>query len=290
MPDNTGEKCRSAASSVPAMLVAWTLAAGCGFATFAFDLPAWAVMWLYSAGIFFAIKALSLHVGPLPGPPRAVLAYVLGWPGLNPVRFLRIRPPGEVSKLIRNGALNLLFGVALLWFVTPLCMARPGIAAWAGMTGIVFVLHLGWFHLVTAFWQRAGRDVEPLMLCPLAAASLSDFWSRRWNSAFRDAAHQLIFRPVAARHGASIAVWLVFLVSGVLHELVMSLPARAGFGGPTLYFLVQAAGLHLARRFPMLDGRVWAFAILLGPVGLLLHPPFVNRVMLPFLQITGALP
>lgn len=290
MPDTTVIKCASANALVGVLFAAWSLAIGCALVAFTSQVPPWGGMWLLSAGIFFAIKATILHVAQVPGPPRALLAFIFGWPGLNPARFLREYRSGGSNKLIRNGILNLLFGVALLWLVTPQCVTHPEIAAWTGMSGIVFVLHFGWFHLITAFWRRMGRDVEPLMHCPLAAASLADFWGRRWNTAFRDAARQLVFRPLAARRNAKTALWLVFLVSGLLHELVISLQAHGGYGGPTLYFLLQASGLHLARHYPAIDGRVWAFAILLTPLGLLLHPPFVHRVMLPFLQSIGALP
>ena len=128
------------------------------------------------------------------------------------------------------------------------------------------------------------------MRCPVAAASLTDFWSRRWNLAFRDVSHALVFRPVSARWGASTAAWTVFGLSGLAHETVISVPAGAGYGGPTIYFLLQSLGIGLARRFQSLSGRLWTWIVLIAPLGLLFHPPFVHRVMIPFFKTIGALP
>src|ERR1022692_4792814 len=68
-------------------------------------------------------------------------------------------------------------------------------------------------------------------------ASIAEFWGRRWNSAFRDLAHPFVFVPAARRWGLVVALWVSFAVSGFAHELVISVPAGAGFGLPTAYFL-----------------------------------------------------
>jgi hypothetical protein len=89
----------------------------------------------------------------------------------------------------------------------------------------------------------------------------------------------------------------VFLVSGLLHETVISLPARGGWGGPTLYFLLQAAGvgfersatgkhLHLGRAA---IGRVWTFLVAVAPLPLLFHAPFVRNVIVPFYRALSAI-
>ena len=54
---------------------------------------------------------------------------------------------------------------------------------------LVLVLHFGSFHLLSCGWRFAGVQARPLMDRPLASASVSEFWGRRWNTAFRDLTH-----------------------------------------------------------------------------------------------------
>jgi alginate O-acetyltransferase complex protein AlgI len=88
-----------------------------------------------------------------------------------------------------------------------------------------------------------------------------------------------------------------FVVSGLVHELVISLPAGGGYGLPTTYFLIQWLGVVLERspwgkRLGLRRGFVgwlFAFVIVAGPMAILFHPPFVTGVMVPFLHSIGAL-
>jgi Membrane bound O-acyl transferase family len=134
------------------------------------------------------------------------------------------------------------------------------------------------------------------MQAPIFATSLVEFWSTRWNTAFSDLAHDLAFRPLARRFGVTSATLGVFLISGILHDLVISLPARAGYGLPTAYFLFQGLAV-LAERSTIGRARGlgkgfrgWLFTLVCagGPAFWLFHPPFVTNVILPMLRAIGA--
>jgi hypothetical protein len=165
------------------------------------------------------------------------------------------------------------------------------------MSGLVLLLHFGTFHIVALLWQSLGVDAEPIMSSPLRSTSLGEFWGKRWNLGFRQLAHELIFRPLHRRLGPDAAGLLVFLVSGLIHDLVISLPARGGYGLPTLYFLLQGVGVtvehsRLGRRIGLGYGvRGWFFMMvfLTVPAFWLFHPWFVLRVILPFMRAIHAI-
>ena len=249
--------------------------------------PRWAAMWLLAVAVFVGCKWLTWRRTPT-GSAARQLGYLVAWPGLDAVAFLgprRAPPPSAGEWAFAAGKLGL--GVALVFAAGWVPADRPYLVGWVSMAGIVFVLHFGLFHLLSCGWRRAGVVAKPLMHGPAAATSLSDFWGRRWNTAFRDLTHRFLFRPLTPRVGGRGAVLVGFLVSGLVHDAVISWPAGGGYGGPTLFFLVQAAGLLVERAVPGLRGRLFTAVVVLAPAPLLFHRPFVVGVVVPFLHALG---
>src|SRR6185436_4806464 len=194
-------------------------------------------------------------------------------------------------------ALKTLLGIALIWVAVRL--AQPVsvlLAGWVGMTGLMFVLHFGTFHLLSLGWRTLGVDARPVMQSPLRSTSLAEFWGRRWNTAFHELATRFTFRPLRPAAGPVGATLLAFLASGLIHELVISLPAGGGYGLPTGYFLLQGLGVVGERSGPGRwlglgrGWRGWVFTTLMtaGPAFWLFPPPFVHNVILPMLGVIGA--
>jgi alginate O-acetyltransferase complex protein AlgI len=123
-----------------------------------------------------------------------------------------------------------------------------------------------------------------------------EFWGTRWNAAFHELAFRFVYRPFRRIANQPVAVLGAFVLSGLIHDLVISLPARGGYGLPTLYFVIQGCGLvlersNLAQRLGLgrgLPGRLFALVFIVGPVFWLFHPPFVRNVILPMLKALGA--
>jgi hypothetical protein len=165
------------------------------------------------------------------------------------------------------------------------------------MLGAILLLHFGSFHILALFWRARGIYASTIMANPLHAPSLSEFWGKRWNLGFRDLAHDCIFRPANKCVSAGVASLLVFGVSGVIHDLVISFPAHGGYGLPTSYFLLQGLGVRMERsRFGKrlgiaegMRGRLFLTLIVGAPVFWLFHPPFVMRVIIPFMHAIHAL-
>jgi hypothetical protein len=253
--------------------------------------PPWIVMWVLATGIFAVCKVVTWRAGYRSAHLWRHAAYFVAWPGLDARAFLgssHAKAPRAGEWLFAVAKLGL--GAGLLWIVGPrvpgeLAMLR----GWLGMAGIVFVLHFGIFHLLSCVWRAVGVEAKPLMNWPVAASSLADFWGRRWNTAFRDLTFHLLFRPLTRSLGAKAGLAAGFLFSGVLHDLVISVPAGGGYGWPTLYFTIQGIGLLVERGLKLrgMANRVFAAALLLVPAAALFHRPFLETVVLPFLDAIG---
>lgn len=268
---------------------------------FLIEWPRWAQMWALAFTLYFACKWLTWQQAAV----RDVAlwrhpAYLLAWPGMDAASFLEgaRSEPSRCRAIEWSAALGkLTLGIVLLFGVARLFSQQPYLAGWIGGAGIVLILHFGLFHLLSCSWQRLGIDTRPLMQRPLASRSLGDFWGRRWNTAFRDLTHRFVFRPFASRFGTHWGVLASFLVSGMIHDLVISVPARGGYGGPTVYFAIQGAGVLIERSDfgrliglqSGLAGRGFAAVVLLAPAALLFHRPFIVGVIVPFMRALGAL-
>src|SRR5437762_6505606 len=278
----------------------------------------WQFMWLMAGAIFLGCKWLTfwsarrqiVHVRV-----GRALAYLLLWPGMDAEKFLR-RLACEVHKTREQAMVSgaseelsgnvpdragrmpalpflsaigkTLLGVVLLFGVARF-LDQALLAGWIGMIGIILILHFGLFHLLAIGWRAAGLDAKPIMKAPLRSKSVSEFWGRRWNDAFNRLALDFVFRPLARRQGIRIATLAAFLVSGLVHELVISLPARGGYGLPTAYFLLQGTGILTERALPQIRGQIFTIVITAVPAFWLFHPPFVRNVILPFMKAIGPL-
>ena len=270
-------------------------------------MPAWVFMWTLSFAIFLGLKWQTWwqarnHV---PHSAGRSLAYLAAWPGMDAETFLDSRKavPTPQFKEWLWAAAKTFFGILLLWGIarrvpeTHALVRGSLVQGWIGLFGLIFLLHFGSFHLIALFWQARGVAAQPIMSKPIVSRTLSEFWGKRWNLGFRQLAYDLIFRPLHKRVGVAAASLLVFLASGVIHDLVISLPARGGYGLPTGYFILQGLGVTLERSgFGQhlglqkgMAGWFFMFAIAAGPVFWLFHPPFVLRVIIPFMFAIRAL-
>jgi alginate O-acetyltransferase complex protein AlgI len=218
---------------------------------------------------------------------------LLLWIGLDAEAFFGKRSKSPMRWTAGLWAIGqIAIGLWILFRIAPnLVGLHPLIASWLAMYGVVSFVHFGLSQVLSIGWRAAGISAQHIMHRPLFAKSLSDFWGRRWNLAFRDVAHRFVFQPAATRFGSIWATTTVFLVSGVIHDVVISVPAGGGFGLPTLYFVIQGAALlfersrtgkHMGLGSGVI-GRLFAAMIVIGPAGLLFHSRFIGNVVVPML-------
>jgi hypothetical protein len=266
-------------------------------------LPPWVFMWIMAGSLYAGSKWISYCEARDRGiraDRLRTFGYLFAWPGMDAAAFLRrsetVRRP-EAAEWIA-AALKTALGICLTWAIArTVAPTRPLLAGWIAMIGLIFILHFGTFHLLSLAWRSVGVAAAPIMRNPLASTSLAEFWGRRWNIAFHELAARFTFRPLRSIVGAIGASLLVFVISGLVHELVISVPAQGGYGLPTMYFVVQGLGLtaergRWGRRLRLGHGaRGWLFTTLVtaAPAVWLFPPPFVRRVILPMLAAIGAI-
>ncbi|HWD93525.1 MAG TPA: DCC1-like thiol-disulfide oxidoreductase family protein [Verrucomicrobiae bacterium] len=267
------------------------------------EFPAWIYMWLLALALFYSCKWLCLRMAMARGVHAGLgrkIGFLFGWVGMDAEDFLTEATVPEKPRTTAwlAASLKTFSGAILIWMGARAALTiDPLLAGWTGMVGIILLLHFGLFRLLALAWHAAGVAATPLMQAPLLSRSLGEFWGRRWNTAFHELTARFLFNPLRRAMGIRAAILLAFLASGLLHDLVISVPAGGGYGLPTLYFLLQGAGVlfertKIARRLGLGRGiRGWLFMLLItaGPAFWLFHPPFVHYVILPMLHAIGAI-
>ncbi len=205
---------------------------------------------------------------------RGLALYFSLWPGVDPKPFeqrqqlefpLRWFVQGWVTMIVSTVAIG--------------ALALSGnLNGWWMLAGLLAFVHLGYSDVLSSLMRLLGFPVARLFDQPLASQSLREFWSRRWNRPFADL-NRLLFLP-SLRGG----LWTGFAVSGLLHEAALSHPAQGGWGGPMVYFGLQAIGLQLPQR------RLTTWAWLLLPLPLLFPAPFHQQFLEPLAAAITGLP
>ena len=264
-------------------------------------LSAWIWMWVIALSLFLGAKWVTImrfvREGNVASPAR-LLAFTFLWPGMDARAFCGrtlVSPPRP--REWAGAGVKTFVGAGLVWIGAALTQqTHPIVTGWVGMLGLVLLLHCGLFHLLSLMWRALGIDAPPIMHSPATATSVSRFWGGTWNVAFSDLMHGNVFKPLTSHVGPQRALFLVFLISGVLHELVISVPARGGYGLPTAYFALQGLALLFERSKPGRKLRLgsgikgWCFVALVAgvPAFWLFHPVFIHHVILPMLHAIGA--
>ena len=234
---------------------------------------------LSSLGLIFVIKVAAFFWQKSGGVKThsslGLLLYFFAWPGISLRGFSeRGQVPEVTGKRFLESWLTFLAGVAL--FLAAAFFGRGESTLWnyLALLSVLLIIHLGLVEAVADGIRLLGFSPASLFDRPLQSQSLRDFWSVRWNRAFVDMNRIFLLEPLRGILPSRVLVFLIFLLSGILHELAISYPAGASWGLPLTYFFLQALGMELERwrKFP----RGLVFVWILAPLPLLFPPAFVN--------------
>lgn len=217
------------------------------------------------------------------------LVFALCWPGMDPQPFEQLGRKQKViadRSLLYKGGFSAIAGLALLYLLGHHWLS-PYIAGLLSFVPFIMIFHMGIGHIGVVVWAGLGIKVIPLMDAPWRSDHLGAFWGQRWNTAFIQMTRTTLFIPFARRRQPQTALLLSFVISGIFHEVALTLPAGGGYGRPLIYFILQAVLVLIERRYPcrsLLLQRLYTWLCLLLPFPLLLPPAFLREVILPLLQ------
>jgi hypothetical protein len=248
------------------------------------------VLQLLSMKILVLFETYS---GNHPLNPVKWLSFSLGWFGMRPATFEKFGDsPLPFAHTLSKGICRIGIGILLLYLSLVLenhVVGRMFLPQLLLLVGLSLILHFGILNISTAFWRSCGVDVRELFQAPYRSKSLKEFWGKRWNIAFSEMTAIIAYRPLKRKVGIEKAMILSFLLSGLLHEIAISLPVMAGFGLPMLYFSIHALAMRLEGHCSvvrkLLEKRwlahVWVISLLILPMPLLFHQRFIDEVLVP---------
>lgn len=222
------------------------------------------------------------------------LAFAAAWPGMEPRIFTTRRKEllSGSKQLALHGILSIVVGLVFIaaskfiWHKT----ASKGISTIVFFIGASLVVHFGLFSIVAAGWCQLGFDCKALFHNPLQTCNLREFWGQRWNIGFSEMIATIVYRPLKNDLPIAVGLFVAFALSGLLHEVAISLPVKAGYGRPFAYFLLHgilvAAEYQMATRGIVLRGwlgRIWTLLWLILPLPILFHQAFLAGVVWPLI-------
>ncbi|KAB2033007.1 hypothetical protein E1A91_D05G432500v1 [Gossypium mustelinum] len=130
-----------------------------------------------------------------------------------------------------------------------------------------------------------GFEIEPQFNEPYLATSLQDFWGRRWNLMVTSILRPTVYYPIrristrllGSRWSSLPAVVAVFVVSGLMHELIF-------------YYMTRVAPTWEVARFFILHGVAVVAEVVVKkvvPDKMRLHPVVSGALALGFVAVTA---
>lgn len=221
--------------------------------------------------------------------PAGLLLYAYLWPGVDPKPFRQRQGlDEEATRWFVFGFPTMCVGIAALGMLALNSeLLSRSVLGLAGIAALLTIVHLGYSDVLSSALRLAGFPVKRLFAHPLGSRTLRDFWSLRWNRPFVEM-NKLLFQPLlASRFSKGQTVIALFVISGVLHELALSFPVSAGWGGPLLYFFIQGVGMEVEKKLEISQrswSRLWTWAALLLPAPLLFHQQLREVLVLPLID------
>lgn len=236
--------------------------------------------------LFTGMKVVTAQATKFAFSLKRWLLYSLGWAGMDPkVFFSRSGLSEQAKPLLRSGSKNLLLGLSGLMLLSYATHSYPLSSSASGFWGVSLlllislslVLHFGLLNINAGLLNLWGYPAYKLFRAPLKSKSLGEFWGKRWNIAFTEMTSITVYKPLNRATDPKTAPFIAFLLSGLLHEVALTLSVQKKYGGPIFYFMLHGVLVVAERAFfrNQKPERLWCLFWLVVPLPLLFHKAVV---------------
>jgi hypothetical protein len=152
----------------------------------------------------------------------------------------------------------------------------------------VFMQSLG--QVLYGIWTLLGFRSRPLADGILFSRTPAEFW-RRWSPPIHLWFYRYIYVPIGGKRRRAAAVLAVFLINGLLHELLFGIALRRITGHQMIFFALSAVGVLISPALARLERLGWGGVLVmhlvtiayLGATGLLMFAStyFVHPIARP---------
>lgn len=236
-----------------------------------------AIAAVISGDLFFKmVDALAHGVGigavPLEHYDRRLIPFPLfaTVPHLHARLLSRREDAGPQARRIVGGIAGFSLAVGALTACNQVRMVQNHYAVNHVALLLCFVVAIESLSQASCGVERlAGFDTRPIIDHAYRAGTVAEFW-RRYNNRVHDWLHRNVFAPSRGWRHPVRSLFLVFLVSGLFHELMFGLATSRWTGHQLLFFTIQGPGAlasgRLIRSGP--TGKILARVFTIGFLGL----------------------
>jgi len=163
-------------------------------------------------------------------------------------RLARPDLPGRHVVRILGGTAVVVAGIVVVRTLSGIAVVRSSPPLDHVVRLLVFVPTIEAISRVLDGIERlAGYETRPIIRNAFRARTVAEFW-RRYNYRMHDWYDRNVFRPSDGRHAPARGVALVFLVSGLHHELMFGIATSEFTGYQFAFFLLQAPAVMASGR------------------------------------------
>jgi hypothetical protein len=170
---------------------------------------------------------------------------------------LLLRPESAWPQVLRllGGAIGFIIAFLMVRALSSIALLRSSFVLNHAVILPIFVLAIESLSRALYGLERlSGFDTTPIVRNAYLSRTVSEFW-RRYNYRTHDWLYRNVFQPSGGRRAPVRSMLLVFLVSGLFHEVTFALATSRLTGYQLAFFTIQGPAVLASGRLERLARR-----------------------------------